>query len=616
MKNLMKKTLAVATAAALSLTMSISAFAAKFPDVTNANYPWAVEAIESMAEKGIIKGYEDGSFNPAKTVSKLESLVLISRILGVNIEENTRIAEASWDTYGDIITEYDLSFGEQEIAYLLAKRILTVEELENYIASANRDDGLKRYEAATLLVKALDAERTIPADIVSTLTYADASDIPAQAKKYVAYASSKELLQGVGDNRFAPNDTVTRAQAAVILHKLETATQYTYKSGIVSSIDSTTRQIKVKQADENILAHYIISDTLIRYNGEVIGINDIEVGYDATLTYKDDTLYAIDFTDALVDDIIRGSFVGSSSSTAKGTVITLNVIEDNHIALDTTTKTEFKVADGCIITYNNNTCALTTLKAGYYVTLTVEDGYVTVIEAVNKEKTISGRVDEVIIEPFYKLKIEENGGEVNEYNLASDVKVTRNGKSSNARAVLAGDSVSITTSYGIIKSIVATSKPSAKTGIIKEVIISSTPKLTLTYDGVDTTYYMAADAEITLSNAEATFYDLRVGLAASVKLESDTIVSLESVLSDDVITWTGTVTNVNSSYGLVQIEFVDSTTGQTRTESVYVKEKASIVDYETQKAKKLSNITPGMKINVTGSMQTGLFEAGAIIIIG
>ena len=95
MKKQTKKAFAVITAAALSVTMSISAFAAKFPDVTEKTYPWALDAIESMADEGIIKGYEDGSFNPAKTVSKLESLVLISRILGVNNEKTSRITEAS-----------------------------------------------------------------------------------------------------------------------------------------------------------------------------------------------------------------------------------------------------------------------------------------------------------------------------------------------------------------------------------------------------------------------------------------------------------------------------------------------------------------------------------------
>ena len=615
MKKQTKKALAVITAAALSVTMSISAFAAKFPDVTEKTYPWAIEAIESMADEGIIKGYEDGTFNPAKTVSKLESLVLISRILGVNNEKTSRITEAAWDVYGEDIAEYELPYGKDEIAYLLGKNVLSVDELEEYIDAAHRDDALKRYEVAILLTKAMDAEASLKAELAAELSYADTSDIPANAKKYVAYVSEQELMQGMEDNKFAPNDTVTRAQAAVVLYKLQQITDYEFKTGVVSAVDQTTRQIKIKVAEDNTLSHYITADTIVRYNGAIIGINDIAVGYDAVVTYKAGKLYSVDFTDALVDDVIKGAFSGSANSTAKGTTVTVNVIGENDTNISSE-KTTFKLSDECVITYNNNTCSLTSIKAGSYVKLTVKKGLVTVLEAESKENTFSGRVDEVILEPVYKLRIEANGGETGEYLLNSEVKVTRNGKAASAREVLAGDTVSVTTSYGIIKSLVATSRSAEKTGIIKEVIISSTPKLTLTYDGVDTTYYVTADAEITLSGVKSTFYDLRVGQATTIELDSDTVISIKSAANDEVITWAGTVTLVNSSYGLIQLEFTDATTGQTRTESVFVKDKATIVDYATKKTKKLSAITAGMKINVTGTMQTGLFEANTIIIIG
>ena len=615
MKKVFKKTLALITTTSLVFTMSLSAFAAKFPDVTETDYGWAIEAIETMADEGIIKGYEDGTFNPAKTVSKLESLVLLSRILGSGKEETARISEASWDAYGEDIAEFELPYGEQEVAYLLGRGVLLVEELEDYIDEANRDVALKRYEIAILLTKAVDAEKDLKAEIVTSLTYADAEDIPSQAKKYVAYVTKAELMNGMEDNTFAPNSTVTRAQAAVVLFKLRNSTQYEFKKGVVSSISPTSRQIKILADEENTISHFITTETIIRYNGVVIGINDISVGYDAVLTYKSGKLYAIDFTDALIDDIIKASFAGSATSTAKGTTVTVNVIGDTDITVPTD-KTTFKLSENCVITFNNNTCSLASIKPGSYVKLTVKEGEVTVLEAQNKESTFSGRIDEVILDPVYKLRIEANGGNVDEYLLDSGVKVTRNGKSVSVREVLAGDTVSVTTNYGIIKSIVASSRQTKKTGVIKEVIISKAPKITLTSEGVDTTYYVTTDAKITLSGKDATFYDLRVGLSTSVELESDTVVAIESVVSDEIITWAGTVTLVNSSYGLIQIEFIDVVTGQTRTESVFVKSTATIVDYETQKTKKLAAVTPGMKVNVTGTMQTGLFEANTVIIIG
>lgn len=616
MKKVLKRTLAVITALSLSVACGISAFAAKFPDVTDETYPWAVEAVEAMADDGIIKGYEDGTFNPAKTVSKIESLVLISRILGYENELSRRLIDTGWEIYGEDIAEYELPYGEKEIAYLLAKGVITGDEIEEYVSADNRDDGLKRYEVAKLLTRALDAEKKIGSELISKLSYADNGDIPANSKKYVAYVTDQGLMQGMDGNKFAPNETVTRAQAAVVLYKLQEMTDYKYKTGIVSSIDQTTRLIKIKESETSTLSSYITTDIIIRYNGNVIGINDISVGYEAVLTYKNGKLYAIDFTDALIDDVVYGSYIGSSSSTAKGLTVNVYVIADNDTELVTDKKTTYKLSSDCVITYNDTTCALSSLKSGAYLKLTLKKGIVTMIEAQDKSGKITGRVDEVILEPVYKLRIEENGGNMAEYLVTSDVQVTRNGKKVSAREVLAGDSLTATLSYGRIKSITATSKSSAKNGVIKEVIISASPRITLTIDGVDTTYYVTGDAEITLSGEKGTFYDLRVGTVASVKLDSDTVVSIETVLSDDVLTWAGTVTLVNSSYGLLQIEFFDQATSQTRTESVFVKSNASIVDYETQKSKKVSDIKVGMKVNVTGSMQTGVFEAGTVIIIG
>ena len=107
-----------------------------------------------------------------------------------------------------------------------------------------------------------------------------------------------------------------------------------------------------------------------------------------------------------------------------------------------------------------------------------------------------GKVLSIVFDPVYKLRIESDNGETGEYPFDSAVKVTRNGKTAGVRDILAGDTISVTTNYGIIKSAVATSQQSTVTGVIKEVIISKSPRITLTKDGVDTTYFVDANAKI------------------------------------------------------------------------------------------------------------------------
>ena len=198
MKKGILKTMIVALVATAMLTCTV--FAA-FPDVDATKYSWAVESINSMADAGIIKGYEDGTFNPEKSVSKLEGLVLISRILGCDDEANALIAQTANDIYSDIISEYNVNFGEKEIAYLLVKGVLTSDEIDGYLTGGGASDGLKRYEVATLLTKALDGDKGLATS--PSLSYADAGDIPAASKKYVKYVTDNGLMKGMEDNKFS-----------------------------------------------------------------------------------------------------------------------------------------------------------------------------------------------------------------------------------------------------------------------------------------------------------------------------------------------------------------------------------------------------------------------------
>ncbi len=615
MKKYFKKAIAALAAATMTLSFSITSMASVFPDVTEATYPWALEAIESMAEEGIIKGYETGKFEPAKTVSKLESLVLVSRILGFNDDGNKALATAAWDIYGDTISDYELNFGENEVAYLMVKGVLTADELDEYLSEHSRNDGLKRYEVAIVLTKALNATSDLTNESVDELSFEDNSDIPASAKKFVAYMVKIGLMKGMDGNRFAPNDSVTRAQAALMLYNMQGMTDYTYANGIVSSFDQTTRNIKLQTKDGETLAINANSGTILRYKGESIGINDVSVGYDAFVTYKQGQLYSIDFTDAMIDEVVYGSFAGSSNSSLKGTTVNVKVLGELDTDISSAKQTTYKVSDDCIITYNDTTCTISTLKTGYYVKLTVKQGIVTVIEAKSYASKLSGRVNKVIFDPAYMLSIEDNEGNIKDYLVASNVTVTKNGKTSSARDILEGDSVTLNLSYDRITTINATSKTTNKSGIIKEVIISATPRILVSVGGEEISYAVTNTAAIKIGEMQATFYDLRVGMAIEYTLESDTIKSLKTTAVSTVTTLEGTVQLVNSSFKLIQLKYIDSLTGEERIENVYVNDKASIVDYASQKDVKLSAIKAGAVVSVTGSITNGIFEARNIVVI-
>jgi hypothetical protein len=75
------------------------------------------------------------------------------------------------------------------------------------------ENGITREEFAKMVVLAAGLEP----DAAPELTFADTEEIAEWARGYVSAAVRAGIIQGVGDNRFAPKDPVTRAQAATMI---------------------------------------------------------------------------------------------------------------------------------------------------------------------------------------------------------------------------------------------------------------------------------------------------------------------------------------------------------------------------------------------------------------
>ena len=72
---------------------------------------------------------------------------------------------------------------------------------------------------ATICYRALTS-LGIETDASGAVTFADAANISDYAKDAVAVLSSLGIINGKGNNQFAPNDFATRAEAAKVVHML------------------------------------------------------------------------------------------------------------------------------------------------------------------------------------------------------------------------------------------------------------------------------------------------------------------------------------------------------------------------------------------------------------
>ena len=96
----------------LSCVATSALAASTFPDVLSPDHDWAAEQIEEMTELGIIKGYTDGTFKPDRAISKIEALILFSRVAGYSNDAYAEIAEFAYEKYQYLLEE-DTAVKEQ-----------------------------------------------------------------------------------------------------------------------------------------------------------------------------------------------------------------------------------------------------------------------------------------------------------------------------------------------------------------------------------------------------------------------------------------------------------------------------------------------------------------------
>lgn len=186
-----------------------------FPDLTGGDVEWAARYIASLASKRVFEGYEDGTFQPRKPITRIEAITAAVRLMGLreqaesSAEMNT---ELNFKDADKIKRDYAWATGYVAVA-LENDLFLETDE------SVQPEKPADRLWATTLLVKALKLTAEAKAQMNATLPYKDAKQIPAGSVGYVEVARSKGLIQGYEDNTFRPNKPVTRAELAALLDR-------------------------------------------------------------------------------------------------------------------------------------------------------------------------------------------------------------------------------------------------------------------------------------------------------------------------------------------------------------------------------------------------------------
>lgn len=600
----------VASAAALSVVST--AFAATFTDVEGTAYEWALSYIEDMAEKGLISGYEDGTFKPEKTVSKLETISLFARAMGSRSETNSLALEQAMEKYGDLIDTYSLNFAQEDVAYMLYRGALTEAEATAYLKGAEKNQPMLRYEAATIITKAMGGEAEAKRNLVLDMEYTDVSEIPSTAKKYVYYVSEKNIMSGMGDGTFSPNTAVLRSQISVMLSKAVDKMNATFSEVKLSAIDTAAKKLTVTDSDGEQTELFYTDDTSFFVEGEKTQVKDISEGVNAVITLHSDKVLYVDVAYAEPDSTVYAIY--SSYKNTNG-VLSITAADPS-----TSEKTVYTCVSGISdITKAGSKITVLDLKAGDYLELCISNGKVVSIAAADKTTTIKSATIETIDNdasaPSITISHADALYDGMQLAISDDIVVTKDGSIVDMNSVYRGDKVTVTLEYGVVTSLVASSVKKTVEGTICSVTISANPTITVLVNNREVVYDITKDITILVNGEVGRVNDLSYGDKVSLTTESEAVTKIETITN--VATegnLTGTVLAVNSAYKFIKVQAVDSA-GNTVEENIYCKDSKTTFITAAGSTKQFRDVSEGNVISTYGSYVNGAFEASSVIIV-
>ena len=191
----------------VELQLSNGYCSATFSD-TASGWDWAKPSIEFLRSSGITTGYSNNTYRPGQSISRGEFTLMICRAF-------------------QFPTDGASSFPDVPANSTYAGAVATARNLGIVQGNNGRfqpDRPITRQSAMTMICRAIEAAgQTLPAaDTALLSSYADGSQVSAFARPSVAALVQMGAVRGNSSSRLNPGAAISRAEMAVILHRVLT----------------------------------------------------------------------------------------------------------------------------------------------------------------------------------------------------------------------------------------------------------------------------------------------------------------------------------------------------------------------------------------------------------
>ncbi|UJF32243.1 hemoblobin-interacting domain-containing protein [Paenibacillus hexagrammi] len=164
---------------------------------------WAEATVNDWVRQGVVSGYEDGSFQPDRQVTRAEFAVMIGHIFHFPV------------------VQADNAFTDVDSNAWYAQDVAAAREY-GYVSGYpgglfKPDEPIKRQDAALMIGKAFHMQAA--ASAAGLGAFSDGSEVAAYAQTAVKTLTNSGYMNGYPDGTLRPSGAITRAEAVVMLSR-------------------------------------------------------------------------------------------------------------------------------------------------------------------------------------------------------------------------------------------------------------------------------------------------------------------------------------------------------------------------------------------------------------
>ncbi len=265
---------------------------------------WARKHIAKLAADRVFDGYDDGTFRPNQAVKRIEAIIAAVRMMGLRDSAESAAKQATDLNFKDADTiERKFPNAVGYVALALENDLFL--ESETHVQPEKAAD---RLWATMLLVKAMKLEGEAKAKMNVKLPFNDSKDIPAGAVGYVAVALEKGLISGYTDGSFRPNRSVSRAELAALLGRMDDQQPDSENgpgTGIKGTIAAVVNNATLTLNHNGHITAYIVDpNAFIFRNGAKVAASELKVGDVISAKSYNNVVIFIEVTKPITDNSV------------------------------------------------------------------------------------------------------------------------------------------------------------------------------------------------------------------------------------------------------------------------------------------------------------------------